>query len=132
MSCVALNDGQLLRLVLVQAISERLYVIVGAARTLTPLHDALDEGLFLDNKVKDACKKNGIAHNFVPSQVVVLIAGKAVDEELSCAPTVLLHRLLDQATRDGHWHYLALIDDLLDQLAVLGPTGSLRAKQVTR
>ena len=114
MSCVPFNDGQLLRLVLVQAIPKRLYVIVRATRTLTPLHDALDEGLLLDDEVEHTCKLNRFAHDFIPSRVVVLIAGEAIDEELSCAPAVLLHRFLDQTTSDRHGHYLTLIDDLLD------------------
>ena len=70
------------------------------------------------------------SHHIIPPSVVVFIAREAIDEELGGGPALILHGSLDQATRDGHRHDLALIDDLLDELSVFRPAGALGSQEV--
>ena len=112
------NDGHRRVDVGVEALLERLLVVVGAARPGgAPAQAALDARLLVAVEEEDEALLDLVAHGGVPALQVVLVAGEAVDEEVVLLR--LVHGGLEERARDLDGDDGAVADVALDQLAVL-------------
>ena len=102
----------------VEALLERLLVVVGAARPGgAPAQAPLDARLLVAVEEEDEALLDLVAHGGVPALQVVLVAGEAVDEEVVLLR--LVHGGLEERARDLDGDDGAVADVALDQLAVL-------------
>ena len=102
----------------VEALLERLLVVVGAARTGgAPAEAPLHAGLLVAVKEEDKLLVDLVPHGLVPPLEVVLVPGEAVDEEVVLFR--LVHGGLQERAGDLHRDNGAVADMALDELAVL-------------
>ena len=96
------------------------------ARTLPSLLDSRDHGLLGAVQEEHKLHVSRVAQNLFPTVLIVLVAGKSVDQELLLGPSVLFHSFFDQVDSDFYRHDFAFEDDAVDQLAVGAAAVSLQ------
>lgn len=114
----AVDDGHRRVDVRVEALLERLLVVVGAARAGgAPAQAPLHAGLLVAVEEEHKLLLDLVSHGRVPALEVVLVPGKPVNEEVVLLR--LVHGGLEEGASDLDGDDCAVADVALDELAVL-------------
>jgi len=125
-----LYHGQCRLIVSIDALHERLFVVVAATGRLAAIQASLNSNFIGALEEEHESDVSAFAHLSRPAVEIVLVARKSVDKERVLA--ALAHRILQESARDLDGHDAAALDVPLDLLAHFGARSlTLGSKQVT-
>jgi hypothetical protein len=98
-----------------ESLTKGLNIVVVSSTGLRSLLNALNHGIFVSVKENTEGDVNWIAQNALPTILVILIAGEAIDQEALLIPSMLLHASFQELASDINRDDLTLNDVLIDQ-----------------